>query len=103
MNPNLIITFTTGDLNSGELQETRICSKVKHPITSELICDIERTLSRYLADDINLTLEDVYFHIELSTDNRYFFNHNDIFCAKMGNIHLYRMVNIINSLKRILL
>lgn len=103
MIPNLIISFTTADLNTGELSTTRIYSKVNHPLTTSLVRDIDRILSGFLGNDIYLVLEDSNIHIELDTDSSFFFNHENIFCSKLGNIHPYRMIGLINSLKRILL
>lgn len=103
MIPNLVISFATADLNTGELSTTRIYSKVKHPLTVSLVQDIDRMLSRYLNSDIYLAFEDSTIHIELDTDNMFFFGHRNIFCSKLGNVHPQRMQCIINSLKNILL
>lgn len=103
MIPNIVISFETGDLETGLLSTTRIYSKVAHPITSSLVDDIERVINHFLSSDPYLTLESGFIHIELSSDNRIFFNRKNIFASNTGNIHPYRMQLILNSLKRILL
>lgn len=103
MNPNLCITFESCDLTTGEVDTTRIYSKVRKPITSEMIVSIENRLTSILSNDVELAFDDVFIHIELIPFNSVFFGHNDIFCSKLGNIHSYRMILILNSLKRILL